>query len=75
MHLVGTANCSSEIEILEVLSKFATMPNVKATRSNLELSIEYSPKDTENDREEEETIAKIVDILETVDIHGISLVR
>lgn len=71
MRFVGTATCKDENEILDILGKMATMPTVNAIRRNMDLIVEYEPKDTETSREEEETIARLTDILEAVEYHGI----
>lgn len=71
MEFFGTATCKSEEEMLSVLGRLATVPNIEVNRQSLNVTVSYSPKDTETSREEEETIAKITDVIESVATHGI----
>lgn len=71
MEFVGTATCKDEEELLSILGRLATVPNIKVNRQSLNVTVEYTPKDTETSREEEETIAKVTDVIESVATHGI----
>lgn len=70
MDFIGSAICKNEEEMLNTLGRLAAMPNVKAYRAGLHLSIRYTPKDTETCRESEITVAKLIDILEAIEDHG-----
>lgn len=70
MDFIGSAICKDEEELLATLGRLATLPNVEVQRLGLRVSISYTPKDTETYRESEKTVARLIDILESVKDHG-----
>lgn len=75
MYFIGEAHCSSNAQMLSVFSRVATLPTVVIRKDDNHLTIEYTPKDTETSREEEITVAKLTDILGSVEKHGISIIE
>lgn len=74
MFFVATARCQNEVELLNTLGRLACVPNAVVENQGLDLAITYEPKDTESSREEEETIAKLTDIMESLPTHGICII-
>lgn len=75
MYFIGEAYCANNTQMVSVLSRVATLPNVVIRKDDTHLTIEYTPKDTETSREEEVTVAKLTDIIQSVDKHGISIIE
>lgn len=71
MLFVATARCQDEGELIQVLGRLACITNAQVEVQGLDIGIIYEPSDTETSREEEETIAKLTDIIEPIPIHGI----
>lgn len=74
MYFIGEADCNSNAQTVSVLSRVATLPNVLIRKDGNKLTVEYTPKDTETSREEEITVAKLTDIINSVEKHGISII-
>lgn len=75
MYFIGEAYCANNAQMVSVLSRVAALPNVIIRKDENNLAIEYTPKDTETSREEEVTVAKLTDIIQSVDKHGISIIE
>lgn len=75
MLLSGLMICNNEYELEMVLKKLKEVRNAQVTVQGLSVVVDYEPADTETSFEEEETIAKITDILESVELHGFSMTR
>ncbi len=75
MYFIGEAYCGNNAETVSVLSRVATMPNITIRKNNNHLTVEYEPTDTENARDEELAIAKLTDIIQSVEQHGISIIQ
>lgn len=75
MYFIGEADCNSNAQTVSVLSRVATLSNVLIRKDGNKLTVEYTPKDTETSREEEITVAKLTDIINSVDKHGISIIE
>lgn len=75
MYFIGEAHCASNAQMVSVLSRVAALPSVIIRKDENNLTIEYAPKDTETAREEEITVAKLTDIIRSVDKHGISIIE
>ena len=65
--------CDNEYEFESVLKRLAEIRNAKVTTNDLSISIDYEPLDTESELEEQENIARLIDIIESVELHGFSL--
>lgn len=73
MFLSGTMRCADEQELSSVKGRLAGIPYVVVGYKGLEVVVEYTPTDRQTDREMEETIARLSDIIESVATHGLSL--
>lgn len=71
--LSGLMICDNEYEFESVLKRLAEIRNAKVTTNDLSISIDYEPLDTESELEEQENIARLIDIIESVELHGFSL--
>lgn len=74
MLFVATAKCQSKKELLNVLSRLASIQNANIETEGLDVAVTYEPADTETSREEEETIAKLTDIFDSIPTHGICII-
>lgn len=73
MQLTGIINCNDEHEMEATMNKLKGVRNAKVFTNNLTIAIDYEPSDTETEFEEEETIARLTDIIESVEFHGFSI--
>lgn len=73
MLLSGLMICNNEYELEMVLKKLKEVRNAQVTVQGLSVAVDYAPADTETSFEEEETVARITDILESVELHGFSI--
>lgn len=73
--LSGLMICDNEYEFESVLKRLAEIRNAKVTTNGLSISIDYEPLDTESELEEQENIARLIDIIESVELHGFSLTK
>ena len=71
--LSGLMICDNEYELDTVLKNLAEIRNAKVVVNDLSVSVDYIPLDTESYFEEQENIARLVDIIESVKLHGFSL--
>lgn len=71
--LSGLMICDNEYELESVIKRLAEIRNAKVTTNDLSISIDYEPLDTESELEEQENIARLIDIIESVELHGFSL--
>ena len=71
--LSGLMICDNEYEFESVLKRLAEIRNAKVTTNDLSITIDYEPLDTESELEEQENIARLIDIIESVELHGFSL--
>lgn len=73
--LSGLMICDNEYEFESVLKRLAEIRNAKVTTNDLSITIDYEPLDTESELEEQENIARLIDIIESVELHGFSLTK
>lgn len=73
MLLTGLMECKDEYELDMVMNKLKCVRNAKVVNRGLTVAVDYSPSDTETAFEEEEAIARLTDIIESVEVHGFSL--
>ena len=71
--LSGLMICSSDYEFDTVLKNLNEVRNAKITTNDLSIAVDYTPLDTESEFEEQENIARLIDIIESVELHGFSL--
>ena len=71
--LSGLMICSSDYEFETVLKNLNEVRNAKITTNDLSIAVDYIPLDTESEFEEQENIAWLIDIIESVELHGFSL--
>ena len=71
--LSGLMICSSDYEFETVLKNLNEVRNAKITTNDLSIAVDYIPLDTESEFEEQENIARLIDIIESVELHGFSL--
>lgn len=71
MCITATVLCESVSEAVHIASLLKTLPGVTVSESALALGVDFTPTDTMSDSEEHRTIARLIDIVESVRIHGI----
>lgn len=71
---IATAKCQDEGELINTLGRLACLQNVNVETLGLDLAVTYEPSDYETSREEEETIAKLTDIFDSIPTHGICII-
>ena len=71
--LSGLMICSSDYEFDTVLKNLNEVRNAKITTNDLSIAVDYTPLDTESEFVEQENIARLIDIIESVELHGFSL--
>ena len=75
MLLTGIMECKDEYELDMTLNKIKCVRNAKVYTHGLTISVDYAPSDTETAFEEEEAVARLTDIIESVEVHGFSLTQ
>lgn len=75
MLFTGIMECETRQERENVLGRLKQVRNAKVIADNMTVIVDYEPADTENSREEEENIALLTDIVQSVEVHGISMTR
>lgn len=73
MGISATALCKSFSEEMEIAAKLKAIPGVSVIESELAIRIDFEPTDVMTDAEEMMAIAHLIDIVESVEIHGIVL--
>ena len=73
--LSGLMICDSDYEFDTVMRKLNEVRQAKVTTNDLSVSVDYEPLDTEDEFEEQENIARLIDIIESVELHGFSLTQ
>lgn len=72
MMLTGTMSCRNQDEFDDVFNKLSGLP-VDIAAYDLELYVEYEPDDKQTDLESKIIVARLTDIIESVETHGFSL--
>lgn len=72
MLLTGTMTCQSQEEFDSVFGKLSGLP-VEIAAFDLDIVVEYEPNDRQTEQEIEEIVARLADIIESVEKHGFSL--
>ena len=75
MLLTGIMECKDEYELDMVMNKLSCVRNARVTNNGLTVAVDYTPLDTETAFEEEEAVARLTDIIESVEVHGFSLAQ
>lgn len=75
MLLTGLMECKDEYELGMMLNKLRCVRNAEVYTHGLTIAVDYAPSDTETAFEEEEAIARLTDIIESVEVHGISVAQ
>lgn len=75
MQLTGIINCKDEDEMSTTMRKLKGVMNAKINTNDLTVIVDYEPSDTETEFEEEEAIARLTDIIESVEFHGFSITQ
>ena len=75
MQLTGIINCKDESEMSTTMRKLKGVMNAKICTNDLTIVVDYEPSDTETEFEEEEAIARLTDIIESVEFHGFSITQ
>ena len=73
--LSGLMICDTDYEFETVMRNLAEVRNAKVTTNDLSIAVDYEPLDTEDEFEEQENIARLIDIIESVELHGFSLTQ
>lgn len=71
MQIIGNMFCQCQEEVDSVLGKLKGLP-VEVKAFGFGIDVEYTPSDTQTDAEAEKTAARLIDIIESVKIHGFS---
>lgn len=72
MLLTGTMSCKDHDEFVSIMGQLKGLP-VEVFANEPDIIAEYSPADTDSDADINETVARFVDIIESVWTHGFSL--
>lgn len=72
--LTGRANCKDEMELNEVIAKLNHIPAAITEVDGLTVNVLYTPLDTNSDSEIGRTVARILDVIESVYSHGFSII-
>ena len=75
MLLTGLMECKDEYELDMTLNKLKCVRNAQVFVNELAITVDYEPSDTETAFEEEEAVARLTDIIESVEIHGFSITQ
>lgn len=75
MEFIGTAGCENEQEAASVLERLKAFEGVNVDRSELDITAEFSSKDTIPTKEEEAVVDGITHIIESVMTHGLFTFR
>lgn len=73
MILSGTMTCQSQEEFDSIFGKLSGLP-VKIATFDLDIVVEYEMTDQQTDAEVERVIIRLIDIIESVETHGFSLI-
>lgn len=73
--LSGLMICDNDYEYESILKRIAEVRNAKVTTNDLSIAVDYMPLDTESELEEQENVARLIDIIESVELHGFSFVK
>ena len=71
---IATAKCQNEGELINILGRLACIQNASVETQGLDIAVIYEPADYETSREEEETIAKLTDIFDSIPTYGICII-
>ena len=71
MFIAGTMSCRNQEEFDSIFNKLSGLP-VEIATYDLDIAVEYEPTDTQSDREADIIAARLCDIIESVETHGIS---
>ena len=71
MFITGTMSCRNQEEFDSIFDKLSGLP-IEVATFDLDIAVEYEPTDNQTDREAEIIVAKLCDIIESVETHGIS---
>lgn len=75
MLLTGFMECQDERELDMVMNKLKCVRNIEVINNGLTVIVDYTPLETETAFEEEETIARITDLVESVEVHGFGITK
>lgn len=75
MLLTGLMECKDEYELDMTINKLKCVRNANIVTHGLTVAVDYTPSDTESAFEEEEAVARLTDIIESVEVHGFSLAQ
>ena len=75
MLMTGVMECQDEYELDMILNKLKCVRNALVTTRGLTVTVDYIPSDNETEFEEEETVARLTDIIESVEVHGLSVAQ
>lgn len=73
MVLTGVMQCKDQYELDYTMSRLKCVREAIITSHELTICVDYSPSDTDSSFDEEEAIARLSDIIESVEIHGLSV--
>lgn len=73
LHFTGTAECKDEAQAKEVAKNISYITGVVCRCSGKNVEVMYEPSDMETEHEIEVKIVRLSDILESIPIHGVSI--
>lgn len=71
MVLTGVMSCKTQEKFDSILRRLRGLP-VDISTYDFDITVDYESQDTQTDREINEIIAMLLDIIESVEEHGIS---
>ena len=74
IQFTGLVNCSDDKEIESVIAGLKRLPDVKIEQMGSRIEAYYMPEDDDPDTVIENTVKRIINVLEIVDTHGFSVI-
>lgn len=71
---IGVASCENETEAANVTNAATFIPGVKIHQEGTKVEVIFEPDDRCSSFEEERTMKRILDVIETVKEHGFSTI-
>ena len=71
MKISATALCKTPDETANLAQQLKAIPGVTIFQSTLSIRIDFAPTDVMSIREENWAVARIIDLVEAVELHGI----
>ena len=74
MNISATILCETMEQEEKIASQLKALPGVTVRESTLAIAVDFAPTDTMSISEENRSVARLIDIVESVTVHGIVVV-